>query len=153
MLLALFYIIHVVVSLFLIGVVLLQQGKGADLAVFGGGGTMTAFGARGAATVLHKMTVISFVVFIVTTMSIGFMQGTTIDKSVMSGVDVEATAPGDGDSAGAAAVTDEAEDGATVPVDDPDAETDAPADDPDTEADAPAGADGADSEPTTEENG
>ena len=43
---------HVVACLFLIGVVLLQQGKGQDLAsAFGGGGTQTAFGPRGSANV------------------------------------------------------------------------------------------------------
>ena len=48
------YTIHVIICLFLIMVVLLQQGKGADLSVFGGGGTQTAFGARGAATLLAQ---------------------------------------------------------------------------------------------------
>ena len=42
------YTIHVLISFFLILVVLLQQGQGADLSVFGGGSTQTAFGARGA---------------------------------------------------------------------------------------------------------
>ena len=41
------YAIHVIICLFLILVVLLQQGKGADLSVFGGGSTQAAFGARG----------------------------------------------------------------------------------------------------------
>ena len=50
-------IFHVIVCIFLILVVLLQQGKGADWAgAFGGGGTQTAFGARGAGTVLSKAT-------------------------------------------------------------------------------------------------
>ena len=90
----LFYTIHVVICLFLILVVLLQQGKGADLSVFGGGGTMTAFGARGAATLLHKMTVIGFVGFILTTLVIGVMQKQGSGSSVMSDVPaVEATAP------------------------------------------------------------
>ena len=40
----------------------------------GGGGTMTAFGARGAATLLHKMTVFAFVGFIITTLVIGILQ-------------------------------------------------------------------------------
>ena len=49
-------LIHVAVCLLLIGVVLLQTGKRADLAgAFGGGGSQTAFGARGAATALSKM--------------------------------------------------------------------------------------------------
>jgi preprotein translocase subunit SecG len=68
------YTIHVLICFFLIAAVLLQQGKGADLSVFGGGGTQTAFGARGAATVLHKMTVGSFVAFILTTLIIGALQ-------------------------------------------------------------------------------
>ena len=92
-----FYAAHVALSLFLVLVVLLQQGKGADLSVFGGGASQAAFGARGAATLLHKLTVVCFVLFIVTTLSIGILQnqGTS---SVMSGVDsvideVEAAEP------------------------------------------------------------
>ena len=92
-----FYTVHIALSLFLILVVLLQQGKGADLSVFGGGASQAAFGARGAATLLHKLTVVCFVLFIMTTLTINIVQkqGTS---SVMSGVDsvmdeVEATAP------------------------------------------------------------
>ena len=85
------YTIHVVISLFLILVVLLQQGKGADLSVFGGGGTQAAFGARGAATLLHKMTVWGFVAFILTTMAIGFLQTQRNEASVMSGVATDET--------------------------------------------------------------
>ncbi|MDX1999194.1 MAG: preprotein translocase subunit SecG [Thermoanaerobaculia bacterium] len=66
----LLYLLHVIVCIFLILVVLFQQGKGADLSVFGGGSTQTAFGARSATNVLHKLTVASFVMFIVTTMTI-----------------------------------------------------------------------------------
>lgn len=68
------YAIHVIVCIFLILVVLLQQGKGADLSVFGGGTTQAAFGARGATTLLHKLTVISFAIFILTTLLIGVPQ-------------------------------------------------------------------------------
>lgn len=68
------YTLHFLVCIFLILVVLLQQGKGADLSVFGGGSTQTAFGARGATTLLHKLTVASFVVFILTTLAIGIPQ-------------------------------------------------------------------------------
>ena len=84
------YAIHVVVCLFLILVVLLQQGKGADLSVFGGGTTQAAFGARGAATLLHKMTVAGFVAFIFTTIGIGFLQGGSSRSSVMSTATEEA---------------------------------------------------------------
>jgi preprotein translocase subunit SecG len=71
----LLYVVHVIVCVFLILVVLLQQGKGADLSVFGGGSTQTAFGARSATTMLHKLTVASFVVFILTTVSIALVKG------------------------------------------------------------------------------
>jgi preprotein translocase subunit SecG len=81
----LLYAIHVLVCVFLILVVLLQQGKGADLSVFGGGSTQTAFGARSATTLLHKLTVASFVIFILTTVSIGVFQGKG-SSSVVSGV-------------------------------------------------------------------
>jgi len=82
----LLYAIHILVCVFLILVVLLQQGKGADLSVFGGGSTQTAFGARGATTLLHKLTVASFVIFILTTVSIGVFQGKAGNSSVVSGI-------------------------------------------------------------------
>jgi len=60
-------ILHVVVCLFLIIVVLLQSGKAADLAgAFGGMGSQTAFGPRGAATVLSKATTTAAVLFMLT---------------------------------------------------------------------------------------
>ena len=89
------YTIHVIVCLFLILVVLLQQGKGADLSVFGGGSTQAAFGARGAATFLHKMTVGAFIAFIMTTMSIGFLQSSGRQGSVMTAVEAEQTGAAD----------------------------------------------------------
>ncbi|MDP9121809.1 MAG: preprotein translocase subunit SecG [Acidobacteriota bacterium] len=85
----LLYAVHILVCVFLILVVLLQQGKGADLSVFGGGSTQTAFGARGATTLLHKLTVTSFVIFILTTLSIGIPQLT--GSSVMKGVGKQGT--------------------------------------------------------------
>ena len=92
-----FYTVHIALSLFLVLVVLLQQGKGADLSVFGGGASQAAFGARGAATLLHKLTVVCFVLFIMTTLSINIVQKQGA-SSVMSGVgsvldDVEAAEP------------------------------------------------------------
>ena len=67
-------LIHVIVCLFLIGVVLLQSGKAADLAgAFGGMGSQTAFGPRGAATVLTKATTIAAALFMVTSLSLSIM--------------------------------------------------------------------------------
>jgi preprotein translocase subunit SecG len=64
-------IIHVIVCLFLIGVILLQQGKSADLAgAFGGQGSQTAFGPRGAANLLTKLTTWSAIVFMCTSIGL-----------------------------------------------------------------------------------
>ena len=66
--------IHVAVCLFLIIVVLLQHGKSADIAAtFGGQGSQTAFGPRGAATLLSKATTWSAVIFMVTSFSLSIM--------------------------------------------------------------------------------
>ena len=83
----LLYTLHVVLCIFLILVVLLQQGKGADLSVFGGGATMTAFGARSATTLLHRLTVGGFVGFVVTTLLIAYLQGKVEGSSVMKAVE------------------------------------------------------------------
>lgn len=64
-------LIHIAVCLFLIIVVLLQSGKSGDIAAaFGGQGSQTAFGPRGAATVLSKATTWSAVIFMVTSITL-----------------------------------------------------------------------------------
>jgi preprotein translocase subunit SecG len=64
-------IIHVLVCFFLVVVVLLQSGKAADLAgAFGGMGSQTAFGPRGAATVLSKATTIAAALFMLTSLTL-----------------------------------------------------------------------------------
>ena len=72
-------ILYVVVCLFLIIVVLLQSGKAADLAgAFGGMGSQTAFGPRGAATVLSKATTTAAVLFMVLAIALGILQGNRV---------------------------------------------------------------------------
>lgn len=80
-------VIHVLVCLFLVGVVLLQQGKSADLAgAFGGQGSQTAFGPRAAANVLTRLTAWSAVIFMVTSLGLTVLYDrTTNSQSVLSG--------------------------------------------------------------------
>jgi preprotein translocase subunit SecG len=64
-------VLHCLVCLILILVVLLQTGKGADLAgAFGGGGSQTALGSRGAATVLSKATTVAAILFMFTSLAL-----------------------------------------------------------------------------------
>jgi len=81
-------IIHVLVCLFLIAVVLLQSGKSGDLAAaFGGQGSQTAFGPRGAASALSKATTWSAVIFMLTSMTLSiYASRKTGSTSIFSGV-------------------------------------------------------------------
>jgi preprotein translocase subunit SecG len=86
-LLVLLVILHIIICVFLIGVVLLQQGKSADLAgAFGGQGSQTAFGPRGAANLLTRLTTWSAVLFMVTSISLTILMSRTADRSVLSGI-------------------------------------------------------------------
>jgi preprotein translocase subunit SecG len=87
--------LYIIVCLFLIGVVLLQQGKGADLAgAFGvGSGSQAAFGARSATTLLHKLTAGAFVAFIVFSLALSILQSRGGKSSVVAGVQPKAPAP------------------------------------------------------------
>jgi preprotein translocase subunit SecG len=63
--------IHILACLFLIIVVLLQHGKSADIAAaFGGMGSQTAFGPRGAATLLTKVTTACAIIFMLTSITL-----------------------------------------------------------------------------------
>lgn len=85
-LIILLVILHIIICLFLIGVVLLQQGKSADLAgAFGGQGSQTAFGPRGAANLLTRLTTWSAVLFMVTSISLTILMSRSSDRSVLSG--------------------------------------------------------------------
>jgi preprotein translocase subunit SecG len=80
--------IHVIVCIFLVAVVLLQQGKSADLAgAFGGQGSQTAFGPRGAANLLTKLTTWAAVVFMLTSMALTVLiQRNSGPRSVLEGI-------------------------------------------------------------------
>jgi preprotein translocase subunit SecG len=88
-------IIHVIVCLFLVGVVLLQQGKSADLAgAFGGQGSQTAFGPRGAANLLTRLTTWSAIIFMLTSIGLTILLShSTAHRSVFSGTTSSQSAP------------------------------------------------------------
>ena len=78
--------IHVLVCFFLIFVVLLQSAQAADLAgAFGGGGSQTALGMRGAATMLQKATTGAAVLFMLTSLALG-MVGRS-ESSLIEGIE------------------------------------------------------------------
>jgi len=78
-------ILYVLVCLVLMLVILLQQGKGGDIAnAFGGGSSQAAFGARSGATVLSRATTIAAVLFIVGALALGLI-GKTGPGSVIGG--------------------------------------------------------------------
>ncbi|PYV60013.1 MAG: preprotein translocase subunit SecG [Acidobacteria bacterium] len=81
-------IVHVFVCLFLVIVVLLQSGQSGDIAAaFGGSGSQTAFGPRGAATILTKATTWCAIIFMVTSITLSVMASRKKGPgSVLSGV-------------------------------------------------------------------
>src|SRR6201992_1852086 len=87
--------LHIIVCLVLIGVVLLQQGKSADLAgAFGGQGSQTAFGPRGAANLLTKVTTWAAIIFMFTSIGLTVLiQRNSGGRSVLSGIKSTHTTP------------------------------------------------------------
>jgi preprotein translocase subunit SecG len=79
-------ILHVLVSLFLIAVVLLQSGKGAEMgASFGSGGSQSVFGAGGGTSFLSKLTTSAAVIFMLTSLTLAYISGQPESSSIMSG--------------------------------------------------------------------
>jgi preprotein translocase subunit SecG len=86
--------LHIIACLILILVVLLQSGKAADLSAFAGGGSQTAFGARGAQTVLSKLTTGAAVMFMCTSLGLGILssrEAESVFEDVPAGEAVEET--------------------------------------------------------------
>lgn len=85
---------HVVVAVALIGLVLVQQGKGADAgAAFGSGSSATMFGSRGSASFLSRTTAVLATVFFLTSLTLAyFATQTSAPRSVVERVQVERAA-------------------------------------------------------------
>ena len=93
-------IVHVIVCLLMIGAILLQSGKGAEIGAAFGGSSQTVFGSRGPANFLSKFTVITAFVFMLTSLSLAILakernfSSTVIDlKKKDASQEVPATAP------------------------------------------------------------
>ena len=86
-------VVHVLICFLLVVVVLLQSGKAADLAgAFGGAGSQTAFGPRGAATFLSKATTWCAIMFMLTSIALGMRpQAGGAGSSVLEGLSKPAT--------------------------------------------------------------
>ena len=68
------HVVHVLAALGLIGLILIQHGKGADAgASFGGGGSQTVFGSAGSANFLTRSTAVLAVVFFITSLGLAWM--------------------------------------------------------------------------------
>ncbi len=75
---AVILVVHVFLAVAIIGLVLLQRGKGADAgAGFGAGASGTVFGARGSSTALSKATAVLATLFFVTSLALAFLGGRT----------------------------------------------------------------------------
>jgi len=81
-------IIHVLVSILLILVVLLQPGKGGDLgSVFGGGGSSESiFGASGAVPFLSKVTRVLAILFMLSSVTLGYFAAKNVSSSVVTDI-------------------------------------------------------------------
>ena len=87
-------IVHILVCLFLILIVLLQTGKGADIgAAFGGGSSQTLFGSAGPGGFLTKITTGVAVIFMVTSISLAYMYSHRTGTSVVREAAPKKTAP------------------------------------------------------------
>lgn len=85
MLLTILTILHVLIAFVLVGLILVQRGKGADAgAAFGSGGSSTIFGARGSASFLSRTTAILAIMFFSNIMALGYLSTAVSErKSLM----------------------------------------------------------------------
>lgn len=84
--------IHIIICIFLVCIVLLQKGKGAEIgAVFGSSEAL--FGAAGPATFLNKLTTVTAILFMLTSLGLTYMSAKMSSKSVMESVAVQQKVP------------------------------------------------------------
>ncbi len=86
-------VIHVLLSLVIIALIMLQRGKGADAgAALGGGSSGSVFGARGASNFLSRSTAILATLFFITSLSLAYLSANQRSATVSSGSVLEGAA-------------------------------------------------------------
>jgi preprotein translocase subunit SecG len=96
-------VIHVFACLFLIGVVLLQQGKGADMGAVFGGSSSTIFGSSGAGNFLTRLTTGMAVVFMLTSLTLTYSSGRRVGSTVFDSAPLPEPPPLEAPAGGPAA--------------------------------------------------
>src|SRR5262245_25398904 len=97
-------IVHIIACLFLIGVVLLQQGKGADMGAVFGGSSSTIFGSGGAGNFLTRLTTAMAIVFMLTSLTLTYSSARRATSTVFDSAPSEPPPlPGPAGSEGQAA--------------------------------------------------
>jgi len=76
-------IVHIIVALFLVVIVLLQHGKGADMGATFGGASQTVFGTEGPLPLLNKVTTWAAIIFMLTSLALAFLSSHPGSRSVM----------------------------------------------------------------------
>ncbi|MBD3657077.1 preprotein translocase subunit SecG [Marinobacter sp.] len=89
-------VVHVVIAVALVGLVLIQQGKGADAgAAFGGGASQTVFGSQGSGSFLTRMTTFLAIVFFVTSFSLAVFAKQRAEVAGEAGIPIFQEVPAD----------------------------------------------------------
>src|SRR5438067_11032471 len=87
-------VVHILASFAIIGIVLLQAGKGADIgSAFGGAGSQAVFGSMGTPTVLGKITAVIAIIFTITSFSLALLGGERGGSIVREAAPPPAAAP------------------------------------------------------------
>ena len=85
-------ILHILVAFIMVGVILLQSGKGAEIGAAFGGSSQTVFGSRGAGTFLSKMTAVAATIFMLTSLSLAILSK-RLNNSSTIGLDKPLSSP------------------------------------------------------------
>lgn len=83
--------IHILITIALIGLILIQRGKGADIgAAFGSGASNTVFGSQGSASFLTRTTAILATLFFITSLSLAYFSTKHVERKSVTEIEVPA---------------------------------------------------------------